>query len=133
MNFPSEEAQKFVDWTKIKIRAHFSDNEVYFYEKEIWWIHLGQNIGSEQNGKNTPFERPILIIKKFNRDTFLGVSMSTKIRDDRHSYILNRNGVDYDINLSQIRTLSRKRLLRKIGKVPEADFKNIKEKLKSLL
>lgn len=60
------EAQKFVDWTKLKIATHFSNKNVYFREGEIWWVSIGQNIGNEQNGKNTNFERSVLIFKKFN-------------------------------------------------------------------
>jgi hypothetical protein len=39
----------------------------YIKEREIWWCSAGLNIGDEQNGKNFNFERPFIIIKKFNR------------------------------------------------------------------
>ena len=59
---------KFIEWAKLKIRIHVSEEEpVYFKEKDIWWASLGANIGHEQDGKNESFERPILVLKKFNK------------------------------------------------------------------
>ena len=58
---------RFVEWTKLKIRLHIESKKiVYFYEREIWWASLGENIGFEQNGKDENFSRPVLILKKFN-------------------------------------------------------------------
>lgn len=54
-------AQRFVAWTRLKIRIHLSEKDVYFREGEMWWASLGANIGHEQDGKNETFERPILI------------------------------------------------------------------------
>ena len=43
---------KFIEWTKLKIKLHIrSDEDVHFYEREIWWASLGVNIGFEQDGK----------------------------------------------------------------------------------
>jgi mRNA interferase MazF len=56
----------FIEWTKIKIRIHVSERVLYFKQREIWWASLGCNIGHEEDGKNIMFERPVLIVKKFN-------------------------------------------------------------------
>ena len=37
-----------------------------FHEREIWWCSIGINLGDEQDGKNELYERPVLVIKKFN-------------------------------------------------------------------
>ena len=57
----------FVAWTKLKVMVHFSEREIYPKTREIWWASLGQNIGVEINGKNDNFERPVVIIKVFNK------------------------------------------------------------------
>ncbi len=66
-----EYLEQFISWTKIKIRLFLKPNkhEIYFNEREIWWAHLGVNVGYEQDGKNDNFERPVLIIKKFGKHT----------------------------------------------------------------
>ena len=119
-------AQAIVDWTRLKIKLHFSGRVVYFKEKQIWWIAVGQNIGDEQNGKNSNFERPVLILKKFNMNMFLGVPISTKIKDDQYKYTFTNNGTQFSANLSQIRVFSTKRLLRKVGVMENADFEQVK-------
>ena len=40
--------------------------DFYFSEREIWWCSVGINVGVEVNGKNSKFERPVLVLKKFN-------------------------------------------------------------------
>ncbi len=41
---PYEVGEKFVAWTKKKIRHHLNQEkrEVYFEEREIWWAALGK-------------------------------------------------------------------------------------------
>jgi hypothetical protein len=59
----------FDGWIKKKKSLHESSKEkaAYFYEREIWWCSIGINIGFEQDGKNEHFERPVLVLRKFNR------------------------------------------------------------------
>ncbi len=59
----------FDSWSKYKkkINSTSDDNIAYFYERELWWCALGINIGFEQDGKNKHHERPVLILRKFNR------------------------------------------------------------------
>ena len=121
----------FLDWTELKIRLDLiATNNVFFKERDIWWTSLGKNIGSEQDGKNENFTRPILIIKKFNQETFLGLPTSTKIKNSKYYYIFEKDCKKYTVNLSQLRLLSNKRLLKKMWRLDKKDFQNIKEKLK---
>jgi hypothetical protein len=60
----------FDKWNSVKkiySKKERTETEVYFKEREIWWCSAGINIGDEQNGKNFFFERPIIILKKFNK------------------------------------------------------------------
>lgn len=122
-------AELFNNWASLKIKLHFSlvQRDGYFKERDIWWVSIGQNIGSEQNGKHRNFERPVLILKKFNTEMFLAVPMSSKIIVEKYRYIFERHGTDYSINLSQMRVLSGKRLIRKMGNMNRYDFENIQK------
>ena len=118
---------QFIKWTKLKFKLHIStDVSFYFHEKEIWWASIGQNIGSEQNGKNINFERPVLVFKKFNHQTFLGVPISSQLKNSPYHYIFDKDDRQYCLNLSQVRVLSSKRLLRRIGGMKTIDFQRIK-------
>lgn len=50
-----------------------------FRRREIWWCSTGINVGVEQDGKNHHYERPVLVVCKFNRRLFWGIPLSTQI------------------------------------------------------
>jgi len=123
----------FVSWIKVKIRRHLLQNRVLFNEGEIWWVALGHNVGVEANGKNHQFERPVLVVKKFNKDSFWGISVSSVQKEGFYYYSLTLGGVYYGFNLSQLRILSDKRLLRRMTKVPHIDLVKMRQRLADLL
>lgn len=126
-------AQEFIEWTKLKIRIHLSDRILYFRKREIWWASLGANIGYEQDGKNANFERPILILQKFSRHVLWVIPLSTRLKDNPYYYQYQLGRENYSAILIQLRLISSKRLLRKIGVFPSDDFQKIKQKIKDLI
>ena len=57
----------FDTWNKEKKYLQTVDSDRFlFEERDIWWCSIGVNLGSEEDGKNKFFERPVLIAKKFN-------------------------------------------------------------------
>jgi len=125
---------KFVEWTKLKIRIHsLPAIKIYFKEREIWWASLGANVGYEQDGKNEKFERPILILKKFGRETLWALPLTSKNKVGQYYYLFEYDRKRYSVILSQLRLISSKRLLRKIRTLPVEDFEKIKENIKSFL
>lgn len=111
-----EELRSFVTWTKLKIRIHLFDKKIFFKEREIWWCALGKNIGFEQDGKNDMFERPILVLKKFNHYLLWGLPLTSQDKTKNSTYYISTfyNQERSFIILSQLRLISSKRLLRKI-------------------
>lgn len=106
----------------------------YFYEREIWWAALGQNIGQETDGKNKRFTRPALVYKKYSARKCLILPLTTSQKEEWSDHLPvvvgGRNGA---VVLSQARTISSKRLLDKIDKVGTIEFEKIKRAfLKSL-
>lgn len=123
----------FVEWAKLKIRLDLKDKGIMFGEREIWWASLGMNIGFEQNGKNETFERPILILKKFNLDLFWMLPLTSKEKIGKYYFFVEYKGEKSYVILSQIRLISNKRLLRKIRMLPKKEFDEIKKKIKKFL
>ena len=132
MEITKELIKIFTDWTKLKIRIHVLGEIALFpRRKEIWWASLGQNIGVEINGKNDNFERPILVIKTFNPQSSLVAPISGKVKEGKYFVeFINPDGQKNMINLSQLKTISSKRLLRKIGVINGDDFTRVKNVLK---
>lgn len=128
-----EVIRRFVAWTRVKVKIHLSENQVYFRVGEIWWVNLGVNVGHEEEGKNDNFERPILILKKFNGHILWAVPLTTKIKNNPYYFLYEFNNEKFAALLSQLRVLSSKRLIRKIGMFSENDFYKIKDAIKRLL
>ncbi|MEK7117354.1 MAG: type II toxin-antitoxin system PemK/MazF family toxin [Patescibacteria group bacterium] len=117
----------FVSWTKLKVKIHLSERKVYPKVREIWWVSIGQNIGVEINGKNENFERPVLVIKVFNNLSVLVAPISSAVKEDKYCIqFINENGEKNVINMSQIRSMSTKRFIRKVGNLKIEDFEKVK-------
>ena len=105
-----------------------------FNEREIWWCSLGINIGSEVCGKNKNFRRPILIIKKLSKTSFIGVPLSIQEREGTwYLKIRHSGGVVNFINLAQIKYIDYKRVDKKLGIIDSEEFIQVKDRLKNLL
>ena len=130
----NKELQKnteFNNWNEAKkeINAKKILPDLFFYEREVWWCSVGINVGVESNGKNENFERPVLIIKKFNSEMIWVLPLTSKEHQGIHYYrIVHDSGVSW-VYLSQIKTISTKRLLRKIGMVSLSEFTQILKKV----
>jgi hypothetical protein len=76
--------KRFIDWIITKIIIDKTKRtDIVINEGQVFWCFLGENVGSEQNGKGQYFHRPVLIFKKFNNDIFWGIPMSTKNKDNK--------------------------------------------------
>jgi len=129
-----EIVNRFVAWIRIKTRIHLSDKLVYFREGEIWWVNLGANVGHEEEGKNDNFERPILVLKKFNEHLLWAIPLTTKTKEDNpYYYQYELGGKEYAAILPQLRMLSSKRLIRRIGMFPLEDYEKIREEIRKLV
>jgi mRNA interferase MazF len=124
----------FKSWSELKPVIHISENNAYPKAREIWWVSLGQNIGVEMNGKNNNFERPVVIIKVFNTKSSLTAPISSKVRVDQYLVpFVNSFGENNVVNLSQLKTISSKRLLRIVGEMDPERFEDLRRKIKDFI
>jgi mRNA interferase MazF len=134
MNESVLEIFKIMDWMKVQSRLQLSTAPVSPHVKEIWWASLGQNIGVEIHGKNPRFERPVIIIKVFNLDSFLVIPLTSTLQEDDFTSMIKDNlGNNASARLSQIRTISIKRFLRKMSEIEDNCFDEVLEKLSDLI
>jgi len=109
------------------------NRSLFFHEREIWWCSAGLNIGVEANGKNENFERPMMIIRKFNTDMVWVLPLTTKGKQDNYHYKIESETIKSLVILSQVKTISTKRLIRKVGSVSETDFIEVISRFKKIL
>ncbi len=104
--------------------------DFFYHPREVWWCSVGLNIGVETDGKHNNFERPVLVLKKFNKDQFWGIPLTGNEKEGPfYQKIVHEGGISWAI-LSQMKTLSSKRLLRKIGQISEDEFRLIRKQIK---
>jgi mRNA interferase MazF len=124
----------FDSWNTQKKQLHSRDTVPAFSERQVWWVALGKNIGFEEDGKNVPFERPFLVLRKYNRELFYGVPLTTQAKDNEFHYKMNSaKGVTGYAILSQGRTVSARRLLRRIYWLSEKQCDEILQKERDLI
>ena len=124
----------FKRWHDKKSQIDEIEKRPFFHEQEIWFCHLGVNVGFEQDGSGEDFQRPVVIIRKFNREVAWVVSLSKT--DKRNKYYFPFKFDEKIISvaiLSQIRLLDARRLSRRIGKMKEEEFVKLINKIKALL
>lgn len=116
---------KFDEWNIQKIDIHENKSRLHFRQGEIWFISIGQNIGYEVYGKGEKFLRPVLVFRKINKNTFLAIPLTSKIKEDRFHCQVNFKDKINSAILTQIKTIDTKRLFYKIGNLNKEEFDNV--------
>ena len=59
--------KRFSEWFGLKKKLHErQQTPPLISEREVWWASVGENVGSEVNGKSALFSRPVIIYKKLS-------------------------------------------------------------------
>jgi len=129
--------EEFDKWNEVKKETNQENITFGFRDRDIFYIKMGKNIGFEQNGKGENFVRPIVVFKKFNKNMFFGIPLSTQLKDGIFYYkfqFQKNDKISTNIALlSQMKLYSTNRLLNKIGVMSKDDFEKLKDKFKKLI
>ena len=122
-------------WTPVKIKTNNSlDRPTKFRAGQVWRCKIGENIGVEMDGKGDSFLRPVLILKRYGNDAFLGVPLTSQVKPPRPFYypihIGGRNGL---VIISQLRFWDATRLTSFVDKLEPTEFKSIKNHIAAYL
>ncbi|PCI25772.1 hypothetical protein COB57_01015 [Candidatus Peregrinibacteria bacterium] len=126
--------KNFQKWNALKIQTDKKQKVLYFHSRQIWFASLGENIGFEQSGKGDMFLRPIVILKKFNKQVLWALPLSTNIKHGKYYYPIQDSGGKMAVAiLSQIKLIDAKRLCYRIGYIKTDEFFGIKKAIVNLL
>lgn len=131
---------KFDEWNEVKKKINTSRNTGVGVGK-IYWVSIGQNVGSEIYGKGENFRRPVLVISKFyipnHINSFLGIPLSSKTKGKSGRMFFkfvdseNKNQVCL---ISQIRVFDTKRVISNANfSIKKDDFLKVKEKVINII
>lgn len=128
-----EMEKDFKEWSSLKEKLDKTAKQILFKEREVWWCSLGINVGHEENGKNKYFTRPVLILRKFNRQIFLAVPLTSKLKDNKFYFKITFKEKEQSAMLSQIRVLEGKRLRNKMGEITEGQFDAVRKSVSEIV
>lgn len=127
--------KQFDEWHPVKKQINAEQKYPTINRRNIWWCSIGVNVGVEQDGKNDLFERPVLVVRKFNARHFMGVPLTTQLKKYpfRHN-IFYRNSAEGKVRegqaiLSQMRSYDTSRLTRQIARLGSKQFQNLMTEL----
>src|SRR5687767_12079283 len=123
----------FEGWIKVKQALHEQEHGPYGQVREIWWCALGINVGHEQDGKDRQRVRPVLIVKRFNAQLLWIVPLTSKKKERPFYLPTTHDGKTTYLLLSQMRAMSNKRLIRLVRKLPQAEFKEVRKRLRQFI
>ncbi|PCI25683.1 transcription elongation factor GreAB [Candidatus Peregrinibacteria bacterium] len=98
-------------------------------QKDIYLVNLNPSQGNEQSGT-----RPVVIISGDTMNTHLGVCiacpLSTKVKNFASCIILKQNKInnlssDSEVITFQVRSISKKRFIKKIGEITTDELEEI--------
>jgi mRNA-degrading endonuclease toxin of MazEF toxin-antitoxin module len=122
----------FSEWNELKEQIHIKNKNVWAKERDIWWCHLGKNIGYEENGKNDKFTRPVLVLKCFGLNTVLALPLTTSQKENIFHFCIGEiEGKKSFVIYSQIKLIDTKRFYKKISKLNKDIFQELKIKITS--
>src|SRR3989344_7085690 len=124
----------FDGWNDSKKKLHRQVFAPLYHRREVWWVSLGVNIGTEIDGTGKQYDRPVVVIKGFNENQCFTVALTGRYRKDPYHYPVGIVG-DREASavLSQIRIVDTKRFVKKIGMLDEAIYDKLLEHLKETL
>jgi len=123
----------YTNWHKIKRAIEQKENRIYFQVRDVFFCSIGENVGFEQDGRGEEFLRPIIVVKKFNNEIFLGVPLTHTDKRGKYYFAFDLNKEKSVAIISQVRLFDAKRMKYKIGMINEKDFIVLKEKIRQLL
>jgi len=124
--------KNFDGWNKVK-KILENRTPIFCNTREIWWCSIGANIGAEASGKNELFERPVIVLKIYSTESILVAPLTSKPKDDPYHFLITYAGQRGWAILSHARTISPKRLQRKLYRISKKQHKKILASLLQLV
>lgn len=102
--------------------------------REVWHCYFGVNIGHEQNGDESTFLRPAVIMQQFGRHMLWVVPLSTKTPiNSQHHHLFEYKGIQYSALVTQQRSIDSRRLARKLYTLDPANYYQIQVRVARMM
>ncbi len=120
--------KSFDKWNSVKKQLNNEDSGVFCRAGEIRWVSIGVNVGSGMDGKGESFNRPCLIADMFSDKLALVFPMTTSVKKSAGYIPIKLNdGRVVSVCIHQARTVSPKRILKRIQVISKSKLQEIKD------
>ena len=126
--------KKFDEWNEVKKNIDKKEHSVHIKNGRIYFLSIGQNIGYEIYGKQEMFLRPVLIYKKLSKYTFLGIPLTSQIKEGDYffSFSYKKDKISTAL-IHQMRVFDTKRIVYFSGRISKNDYESLKIKVKNFV
>ena len=114
----------FDKWNELKKNLNDKEENIKFRPRDIFFMHIGQNIGHEQNEKGEEFLRPVIVYKKLSNKDFLGIPLPSKEKHGSYFFNFSHKNRKQTALFNQIKVFDIKRKKLYFGTTSENTFKN---------
>ena len=98
--------KRFLEWVGLKEKMHNKQHKAPLVsEGEIWWASVGENVGSEINGKSDLFSRPVIIYKKLAHSFYFVIPTTSQQKTGSWFINFKQHGKDMAACLHQSRSI----------------------------
>lgn len=106
--------QNYNQWNILKQEINFTYRNTHYPKvREILWINIGLNIGSEIYGKTDQYTRPVLILNIY-KNMLMCLPISSKIKRSKLKFkIYTLDLKCHCVVFDQIRVFDRKRFIKR--------------------
>ena len=119
---------RFLEWIGLKEKLHQgTQSPPLVTAGDIWWASVGQNVGSEINGKSRLFSRPVIIFKKLAHGFYFVIPTTTKPKIGSWYVPFRQADRGMIASLHQARAIDHRRLSTKLGQLDDSDFERVRE------
>jgi mRNA interferase MazF len=118
----------FIGWFRLKEALHDRKQRPPLVSNgDIWWASIGENIGSEINGKSHLFSRPVIIYKKLSHGFYFVIPTTTQTKTGSWFVGFRQQGKPMSACLHQARAIDHRRLSSKLGTLDDEDFVKVRQ------
>ena len=119
--------KEFNLWNRVKTELQLYGRKPKISNGQIWWTGVGKNIGTEINGKNSRFSRPVLVYRKLSGEKFMAIPLTSQPHEGSWYVPFMYAGRKQIAVVGDAKTISVKRLYRMIGKIDDTDYEYIRQ------
>ena len=126
--YSSINKNEYDKWNSLKQKLNKRKQLMGFSQGDILFVSIGKNIGFETYGKGEDFLRPVVVVKKFGKNSFYAIPLSTKTKEGFFYFNFSyKKDIMSTALLTQAKVFDSKRIKYRSGQIHKKDFEKLME------